>query len=830
MNNVNPLGSQRVQGAGKLPDTVLSAREYNGPIDVNASAKSHRPLLKNEPILSAESVDAKSLLTKEPALSTKEMKALNKEAKKFSDSIKSQEKGVLAAILGAIPDIAQQAVEGFYTLFNKLDILPKVQQGLSVAGAILSLILTPIKMAKAWAKWGDIKDTQKSMKPPPLNEEQKNAFLGDLKKLLQDPQTSVEQVKDFLKKEGISLEKMEIILGGKDSHAFAKFKKNAISDTAFQNALWDQHKSYKGDLWRSGFLSNLKEDSVTLEAGRVELAKIGIGVPDWRTVLQERIQSSPLPKDAKNRALAEVKSSQEKNLSFKETADALSHFQLPLHGLVTTKEELREKILGDPEFTSNMNDALSDYESRVFKMEDMLNKRKAVEEGKMRSMEEPFAKKLQEGINSFKRILRPETQNKPERMKAILSGIKEMGLSNLDNHIEERIKRLEVSTERNSDQIQSLKNVQEILRNPPVEWEKMDSAIVVKSAETLAGVLSDPQGFQSMLKDHVRHEETLSASLRSGMKAMSEAKLQREKQFYRFTLAESTIMGAFTILTSAVTIAGFIMTCTGILTIPGIFLTGLGLAGLGLSVVSMGSGWIHSIVTAPNRLKEETFHLRGIRQTFRSIPLGYKKYMFEKALVNDKKNKIAIGAISAKLSEGLSPEFLREMKPNLSPDTYRLLRQEKLSEADARVLEGKLKEHKEKAIELDERLNKLRLEYLARQDDYQHHRTKLSEAGMKDLGRGMTQAELMFGTPNPEKPGFLDALLQVNKAKGNHFETGMDEQTVEALKKYTGVDPATLTQKARDELISSREIFKNELMAFYGGTLDDMLEGVLPKK
>ncbi|CRX37651.1 hypothetical protein [Estrella lausannensis] len=830
MNNVSPLGNQRVQGAGKIPETELLAKEYTGPLDVRASAKSHPRHLKNEPILSSEAVDAKTILTPEPAISIKEMKALNKEAKRFGESIKSQREGVVATVLGAIPDIVEQAVDGLHSLFKKLDILPKVQEGLSIAGAALSLILTPIKMAKAWAKWGDIKDTQKSLESPPINEAQKKHFVDGLKKMLLDPQTSVDQVKDFLKKEGISLEKMNIVLGGRESHAFAKFKKNAIGDTAFQNSLWDQHKNSRGDLWRSRFLSNLNLSGATLEAGRLELAKIGVNIPDWREVLKERIKSSSMANEEKGKAFAAVKSCQEKNLSFQETADALSSFQVPLHSLVTTKEELRDKILSDPEFISKMDSALSDYEGRVFKMEEMLNQRRAVEEGKMASMEEPFAKKLQEGINSFKRILRPETQNRAERMKAILSGIKEMGLSNLDSHIEERIKRLEVASEKNSEQIQSLKNVQEILRNPPVEWEKIDSALVAKSAESLAGVLADPQGFQAMLKDHVRHEETLSASLRNGMKAMSEAKLQREKQFYRFTLTESTIMGAFTILTSAVTIAGFIMTCTGILTIPGIFLTGLGLAGVGLSVVSMGSGWLHSIMTAPNRLKEETFHLRSIRQTIRSIPFGYKKYMFERELLKDKKNKIAIGAISAKLGEGIPPELLKQLRPNLLPGTYRLLRKEKLSEAEARVLEERLKGHREKALELDDQLKKLRFEYLARQEDYQYHRTKLSEAGMKDLARGMTQAEMMFSPSNPEKPGLLDALMQIHKPKDNRFETGMDEQTVEALKKYTGVDPAGLTQKARDELVSSRVLFRDELTAFYGATLDDMLEGILPKK
>lgn len=831
MISMSPIGPEKGQGAGQISGEGLRSHEYMGDMPVRTSAQIPKHSSKPEEIVSAIAIDSASIAKENSELSLKELRIINKEAKKFNDDLRKKESGFIKSVLFAIPEVAQSAMSVLKDVFERVEILPKVQQGLHVAGAALSLILTPIKMAAAWTKWGNVKTLETALKSPPVDNAKKEIFINQLKEILENPSATIDSIKDFLKEHGVSLEKLNIVLGAKDSHAFLKFKKKALGDSSFQNALWDQHQSYRGEIWKTRFLSTLKKEDVTFEDGLLELSKIGVVIPHFMDELKTRVQNTDMPPETKEKALALISDAKKMNLSFKETAEALgSLHQIPLQGLVTDKEELAGLIGQDRVLSAKIDHAVSNYEGRVFKIEEMLAKRKEAEEKKLESLKDPFKKSMDKCVSYLQKIISGNNLSRPQAMQAILASLSELGLSNLMDHIDARIDRLRASSEDRKEEIDSLMNLKELLGQKPVDWESLSDISLTRAAEAIQGVISDKAGFEAMLKDHVRHQETLSASLRNGMNALSKAKAEREKSFFKFTLAENTIMGAFAILTSVVTIVGFILTCTGVLTLPGIFLTGLGLAGVGLSVASTGAGWLHSIATAPNRLKEEVFHLRNFRKIFRSIPYGTRKYLFERALLNKKRNTIAIGAISARLAEGLPPADLKKMKANLPPGTYRLLKREKLSERQLNSLEQTLKTLKNESKAINTRLAELRTEYLRAKENYEHHRKELSKAGMKDLSRGIKQAEDMFTPSSYNKPGFLDAMMRVHRSSGSRFETGLDEQTLDALKKYTGVDAKQLTQQARDELVSSKTLFERELMAFYGGTLDEMLEQVLPEK
>lgn len=691
-----------------------------------------------------------------PLIREEEFELLNLEAHREIKKQKKMKKAVKEGIIEAIPKVVQ---EGFSRAGDLLsDAQSSVGSALSGVSSIFSLVTTPINIIKSWQKFSMGKETEKRVRSSkPLDDAKREDFFESLNILMNTPGTKKEDVESFLFNEGISLRQLK---AHTSTSAFNKMKKGISKDTELQEELWAQHKTHRGQAFRDKLL-----ESNTLESAVKDLMKIGV----------------PLPEK------------------------------------ITSKEELMSALLNDQSFANSIDDALAVAESRIYKMEEMLKKRKDIEQKRTEDLEPAFIKALNMAGSHLRLALENDLE-KREKLKQIVAGLAEMGIGDLVPYIESKeAKALEKGDEEELRNIQSLKHVFE---KRPIKWEYLGDKELTEAAIGLLSLIDDKEYYPSFLKDHVNHHETLSASIRNGMKAMSSIKLEQEKKSFLFTLAETTLLGTFTILSAAVGLVGLIGSFTGIFTLPSIVLLILGGIGTGLSVGSMAAGGIHAYFTRPNRLKESIFKLRDIRKTFSSIPYHYRKYYFDKALLKKKKNNLAVFAISAKLQGQFSEEMLEKAKPNLKPEIYELLKKPGIDPIEKQTLEEKHKHYKDKAAIIEGDLTKAFAEYSIAERRYEKHKGAFSKAGVKDLASTYPEAELLFAKTKTGVPNIADALALMHKAEGG---SGIDAMTRDALKNYTGIDLDALSDKEKDEFISARTLFEREMKAFYGGTIDDVL-------
>lgn len=742
-------------------------REERGPIDVKASAK--------EALIISDQPPSKVGEHQNEELSP-DLSVLNNEIEKALTVQKGEQNKFVESIIANTPSMIKTGLGWAVEVIKQTGKIPVIRDGLDAAGALITLLTAPSNIVSTWNKWEAAKNKALDFeRSPSVDYTKSKAFYDAFTALLKNPNTNKEDIEAFLAKEGISLKDLGITLDTPSQ--LAKFKKEVPNDKALLQNMWSQHKAFLG----KNFREELIEQKSSLKSSLQALQTIGINIPHWKDRLAERVNNLNRSPAEKNEALSIINSLDDE-IALIEIEKALAKYpELSLEHIITTKSDLIDTLKTNGSVIQAIDNRLAVHKSRLLGIQGMLEKRKKIEEKRAHDLEPAFKESLSKASKDLDTLLKENPPDKKEKFHQIIDDLKGLGLRD------------------------ALPNLEEGL---------LDDSI-----KTLISTLDDKKSFQSLLKSHVNHHETMSASIRNGLQAMSAVKVNEEKAFYKYTLVESTVLGAFSIVSAIVTVIGFGLTLSGIFTLPGLVGLIFGAIGTALSVGSMTAGGLYAYYTSPNRFSEGLFSLRNIRTQLSSIPYGYRKYLLSMAMIRKNKNELVIQVLSAKMQGKISEENIERLKPVLKSEVYELLKQSPTDPQVKEKYELSIAHHKVKMTVIDEQLSEAFAKYMEAKQEHESHKKAMRDAGMRDFVINNPGADLLFNTSKAVyTPNVVDALGDMQKT------SGVDEMTMDALKHYTGVDMKQLSENAKNDYLEAKERIEFEMKRFYGGTMDDILK------
>lgn len=330
-----------------------------------------------------------------------------------------------------------------------------------------------------------------------------------------------------------------------------------------------------------------------------------------------------------------------------------------------------------------------------------------------------------------------------------------------------------------------------------------------------------------LLKGHARHLDTLSASIRNGLKTMSEVKQKIESRYQLFYFAKSIVTGVIGFFSAMFSIVGTILTLTGVLSIPGAASAAIGIFLGAVSYGSMISGTLYGYFTAPNRFKEEFLKLRGLRKGFRSGIYKFRRYKFNRIKLQKVLNELEITAVSAKVNGSLKPEDLEKLRPNISSKVYELLKKDCQKPEQRKELVDILESLEKRAQEIQKKFKERHENLSYASKNLEEHRVALGVSGAKDFASKVPTANLLFSEldasmENQAKPNLIQAIMQIHEGKSLHQVTGIDEETDSVLYKTTGLNIKSLVERSKDEKKELSDLVESKELSFFGADWEDL--------
>jgi len=324
---------------------------------------------------------------------------------------------------------------------------------------------------------------------------------------------------------------------------------------------------------------------------------------------------------------------------------------------------------------------------------------------------------------------------------------------------------------------------------------------------------------EKLLEEHVRYRDTLSVSARNGLKAMGEAKMRIERNFFAFEKIRTYVLVPTDIFVACVGISSLALSSIGGPALPAVAVTALGMGASCLYYGFSAAGVVHKLRHKPNTFIDENFKLREpraavqrVRQTFYGL---YHDFNLQRKKLEEKN----LNAISAKVQGELTPEEFRRVKHAIPRGLRRYIDPEvKLSEADMEFLKEKKSRYERRVNSLDKTVKVAEEKFESARMRAKHHEQSVLRAGVKDTKRKLSPLKLVFEEGNDNAPNLFEAVVKL-QTSGT-----LDEQSRKELFRSTGIDAGELQETFIQNTEELKSAYRDAFLEFFGGTYETMVE------
>lgn len=347
------------------------------------------------------------------------------------------------------------------------------------------------------------------------------------------------------------------------------------------------------------------------------------------------------------------------------------------------------------------------------------------------------------------------------------------------------------------------------------------------TVETLYSYLSNSLNHENLNKMMVQKKETLSVSLRNGLRTLANRKEKIDKGFLKFSLNKTRIVFTATMVVTAVTIAIKVLSIVGVISAvaasAALAATGFGILALGITCTILGAVYLY--IKKPNIFKT---YLQGIqlKLLFWRIPLAIHTHRRNYTLMQEHKISVEINLIAGRILEidkllktdnkEEIKNYLRKINKKISGNVEEILENYK---------QGLIKTQISKEAEFEirnKKLNDLNLSVAKFSEKVETLQEKINNAGWKDFERLLNKKKykedkassekLLISNKNDEVKILVEHLLKDS--------TLLEDSETKKILNHMDVDITKLNKK---DLEAVKEGAEKSLRVFFAMDVDDTL-------